>query len=493
MIAKPLTVLTQRSKTFEWGEEQENSFQTLKDNLCNAPVLALPDGLEDFMMYCDASGLGLGCVLMQRGKRHYLYGTKSVIYTDHKIIQPIFSQKELNMRQRHWIELFSDYDCEIRYHLGKEASDESAVPQRGINEMIELRSDGALYYMCRIWVPLKGDVRTLIIDESYKSKYSLYTQELIRCIMTIKIGISGRDYKMDRLTRLYLNKIVARHGVPISIISDRDSRFALRFWQSMQEALGTRLDMSMAYHPQADEFSYNNSYHSSVRFTSFKALYNRKCCSPIIWTEVGEGHMIGLELLHETTEKILHIKDRLKAARVLRFRKKGKLAPRFVRPFEIIKKVGLVAYRLDLLEELNSVHDTFHVSNLKNYLAYRTLEVPLDEILVDARLNFMEEPIEILKREFKKLKRSRIAIVKGMPTPVDYLDRLGTPTLVLCDYWIGWSAPAGRPFRCVSDISKLRPQKHWDMLDITSRDARSWCMISGDAKSWVCLHIFTVI
>ncbi|GJX59560.1 putative reverse transcriptase domain-containing protein [Tanacetum coccineum] len=151
-IAKSLTILTQKCKTFDWGEEQELAFQTLKDKLCNAPVLALPDRPEDFVVYCDASGIGLGCVLMQRGKviayasrqlkiheknytthdlelgavvfalkiwRHYLYGTKSVIYTDHKSLQHIFSQKELNMRQRRWIELFSDYDCEICYHPGK--------------------------------------------------------------------------------------------------------------------------------------------------------------------------------------------------------------------------------------------------------------------------------------------------------------------------------------------------------------------------------------
>ncbi|GJZ94518.1 putative reverse transcriptase domain-containing protein [Tanacetum coccineum] len=151
-IAKPLTILTQKSKTFDWGEEQELTFQTLKDKLCNAPVLALPDGPKDFVVYCDASGIGLCCVLMQRGKviayasrqlkiheknytthdlelgavvfalkiwRHYLYGTKSVIYTDHKSLQHIFSQNELNMRRRRWIKLFSDYNCEIRYHHGK--------------------------------------------------------------------------------------------------------------------------------------------------------------------------------------------------------------------------------------------------------------------------------------------------------------------------------------------------------------------------------------
>nr|GFB76709.1 putative reverse transcriptase domain-containing protein [Tanacetum cinerariifolium] len=148
-IAKPLTLLTQKNKKFEWGDEQKNSFQTLKDMLCDAPILALPKGTDDFVVYCDTSNHGFGCVLMQRNKviayasiqlkiheknyttqdlelgavvfalkmwRHYLYGTKSVIYTDHKSLQHIFDQKELNMRQRRWIELFSDYDCEIRFH-----------------------------------------------------------------------------------------------------------------------------------------------------------------------------------------------------------------------------------------------------------------------------------------------------------------------------------------------------------------------------------------
>ncbi|GJS08714.1 putative reverse transcriptase domain-containing protein [Tanacetum coccineum] len=191
------------------------------------------------------------------------------------------------------------------------------------------------------------------------------------------------------------------------------------------------------------EFSYNNSYHFSMRCASFKALYGRKCRSPIMCAEVGEGQLIGPELVQETLEKISQIKDRLKVVRdrqkgyadkrrkplefsigdyvllkvspwkgVVRFGEKGKLAPRFFRPFEIMEKVGLVAYRLDLPEELNIVHDTFHVSNLKKCLADPTLKVPLDEIRVDAKLNFVEEPVEILEREFKNLKRSRIAIVK---------------------------------------------------------------------------------
>ncbi|GKB12241.1 putative reverse transcriptase domain-containing protein [Tanacetum coccineum] len=217
----------------------------------------------------------------------------------------------------------------------------------------------------------------------------------------------------------------------------------------MQKVLGTRLDMSTAYHPQTDgqsehtihtledmlracvldfggswdvhlslvEFSYNKSYHSSMRCAPFEALYGRKCCSPIMWAEVREGQLIGHELVQETTEKISQIKDRLKVALspwkgVVRFGKKGKLTPRFVGSFEIIEIVGPVAYQLDLPGELNGVYDTFHVSNLKKCLADPTLQVPLDEIRVDAKLNFMEEPMEILEIEFKNLKHSRIAIVK---------------------------------------------------------------------------------
>ncbi|GKA44587.1 putative reverse transcriptase domain-containing protein [Tanacetum coccineum] len=189
------------------------------------------------------------------------------------------------------------------------------------------------------------------------------------------------DYKMERLARLYLNEIVSRHGVPISIISNRDSRFTSRFWQSIQEALGTRLDMSMTYHPQTDGQSEHNiqtlkDMLRALRCAPFEALYGRKCHSPILWAEVGEGQLIGPELY----------------------------------------RLGKVWYALgrkgSLPEELNGVHDTFHVSNLKKCLADPTLQVPLDEIRVDAKLNFVEEPMEILEREFKKLKCSRIAIVK---------------------------------------------------------------------------------
>ncbi|GJX25746.1 putative reverse transcriptase domain-containing protein [Tanacetum coccineum] len=188
----------------------------------------------------------------------------------------------------------------------------------------------------------------------------------------------------------------------------------------MQEALGTRLDTSATYHLQTDGQNERTiqtleDMLRAVRYAPFEALYDRKCHSPIMWVEVGEGQLIGPEIVQETTEMISQIKDRLKChlGKVLyALGRKGKLAPRFVGPFEIIEKVGLVAYRLDFPEELNGVYDTFHVSNLKKRMADPTLKVPLDEIRVDAKLNFAEEPVEILEREFRKLKRSRIAIVK---------------------------------------------------------------------------------
>ncbi|GKA29942.1 putative reverse transcriptase domain-containing protein [Tanacetum coccineum] len=375
-IAKSLTILTQKCKTFDWGEEQELAFQTLKDKLCNAPVLALPDGPEDFVVYCDASGLGLGCVLMQRGKV-ITYASRQL-----KIYEKNYTTHDLELGADFYLSRSgdttctgrrADYDCKMRYHPGKanmvadalmaqtEASDEPAEMQRGLDELIGHRSDRALYYLDRIWVPLKGDVRTLIMDEAHKSKYSVhpgadkmyydlrdmywwsgmkkdiafYERIAMDFVTKLPRTSSGHeaiwvivdrltksahflpmreDYKMDRLARLYLNEIVARHG-----------------------------------------------------------------------DEVGEGQPIGPELVQETTKKISQIKDRLKAARD----RQKSFADKRRKPLEF--SVG--EYVL------------LKVSPWKGV-------IPLDEIQVDAKLNFVEELMEILEREFKKLKQSRIAIVK---------------------------------------------------------------------------------
>ncbi|GKE86582.1 putative reverse transcriptase domain-containing protein [Tanacetum coccineum] len=247
------------------------------------------------------------------------------------------------------------------------------------------------------------------------------------------------DYSTGRLAKLYNDEIVARYEIPVSIILDRDGRFTSRYWQTVQRDLRTRLDMSTTYHPQTDgqsertiqtlkdmlracvidfggnwdvhlslaEFSYNNSYHSSIRCAPFEALYGRKS---VRGRQKSYADNRRKPFDFEVGDRVLLKVSPWKG--VIRFGKRGKLAPRYVGPFEILERIGPVAYRLRLPEELSSVHDTFHVSNLKKCLADASLHVPLNEIKVDKTLRFVEEPIEIMDREIKKLKRSNIALVK---------------------------------------------------------------------------------
>nr|GEW19491.1 putative reverse transcriptase domain-containing protein [Tanacetum cinerariifolium] len=228
---------------------------------------------------------------------------------------------------------------------------------------------------------------------------------------------------MDKLARIYLKEVITRHGISVSVISDRDPRFASNFWRSFQNTLGTRLDMSTAYHPETDGQSertiqtFEDIYHATIKAAPFEALYGRKYRSPICWTEVGEAQILGPELIQETTEKIVQIKKRMQAARdrqksyadlkckpmefqvgdkvmlkvspwkgVVRFGKRGKLNPRYVGPFQVLERIGDVAYKLDLPEELSRVHNMFHVSNLKKCHADEPLVVPLDGLHFDDKL-----------------------------------------------------------------------------------------------------------
>ncbi|KAL8146992.1 hypothetical protein AgCh_004637 [Apium graveolens] len=405
----------------------------------------------------DTSHKRLGCVLMQHNKviayasrqlkphelkypthdlelativfalkiwRHYLYGQKCEIYTDHKSLKYIFTQKELNMRQRRWLELIKDYDCSINYHPGKanvvadalsrkERLNMMATPKElseeikkfglelcdcGIVEEEEVMEkeknqltgeeigtqrdeQGILRFSSRIWIPHVPELKNEILQEAHNSRFSIHPGS------------------------------TKRHGVPISIVLDRDPQFNSRFWKQFQESLGTKLNMSMAYHPQTDgqsertiqtiedmlrscaidftgswddhlpliEFSYNNSYHSSIGMPPYEALYGQKCRSPTSWDEVGEGRILGSELVQQLHETVKLIQKRLLAAQdrqrkyadptrkdarfqvgeaillkvsprkgLSRFGKKGKLAPRYIGPFDILSHVGKVAYELAL-------------------------------------------------------------------------------------------------------------------------------------------------
>ncbi|GJW81542.1 putative reverse transcriptase domain-containing protein, partial [Tanacetum coccineum] len=347
-IAKPFTSLTQKNKKYEWGAEQEEAFQTLKDNLCNALILSLPDGIEDFVVYCDASNQGLGCVLMQRGKvigyasRQLKIHEKNYTTHDLELGAVMFALKTWRHYLR-WIELFSDYDCEIRYHPGKanvvadalsrkervkprrvramamtiqskvksmilaarsEAFKEENVPAERLHRLdqqMERKEDESLYFMDRIWVPLVGGVRTIIIDETHKTRtksgHDTIWVIVDRLTKSAYFLATREDYSMEKLARLYIDEIVARHGVPVLNISDRDGRFTshgqsertIQTLEDMLRACVIDFGGSWDVHLPLSEFSYNNSYRLSIRCAPFEALYRRKCRSPVLWAEIGKS------------------------------------------------------------------------------------------------------------------------------------------------------------------------------------------------------------
>nr|GEX98322.1 putative reverse transcriptase domain-containing protein [Tanacetum cinerariifolium] len=467
-IAKSMTKLTQKGIKFDWGEKEENAFQLIKQKLCSVPILALPEGSEDFMVYCDASHKGLGVVLMQREKviayasrqlkvheenytthdlkqgsvvfplkiwRHYLYGTKIEPLWVRALVMTIGLDLPKRILEAQ-IEALKSENLENEDVGGRTSK---AIGIVGASSDTRVKVDNiTMDFITKLLKSSQGfDTIWVIVDRLTKSTHLL--------------PITKND-PLDKLARFYLNRIVARHGIHVSIICDRDGRFTSNFWRSFQKALGTNISMSTAYHPETNgqsertiqtledmlracmidfgkrwvkhlplcEFSYNNSYHTSIKAAPYEALYGRKCRSPVCWAEVGEAQLTGPELIQETTKKIpmeFEVGDRiiLKVSPwkgVVRFDKWGKLNPRYVGPFKVLAKVRKVAYKLELPQELSRVHHTFHVSNLKKCYTDEPLVMPLEGIHVDDKLQFVEELVEIMEREIKRLKRSRIPLVK---------------------------------------------------------------------------------
>ncbi|GJW50504.1 putative reverse transcriptase domain-containing protein [Tanacetum coccineum] len=436
------------------GDKQEIAFQTLNNKLCSAPILALPQGAENFIVYFDVSHKGLGVVLMQNKK-----GKENVVAD--ALSPQIEAQKPENIKNE-------DVGGMIRKDIPK--------------EKLEPRANGTLCLNGRSWLPCYGDLRIVIMHESHKSKYSIHpgfdkmyqdmkklywwldmkadiATYIFKCLTCAKVKAEHQrpsgllvqpeipQSKWDNITMDFVTKLSkSSQGYDtIWVIIDRLTKSALflpmRETDPMEKlarmylkekALGTSLDMSTTYHPETDrqnertiqiledmlracvidigngwvkhlplvEFSYNNSYHASIKAVPFEALYGRKCRSPVCWAEqriqaARDRQKRYADLKRKPMEFQVVDRVMLKVSPwkgVILFGKWRKLNPRYVGPFKVLAKVRAVAYKLELPQELSRVHSTFHVSNLKKCYFDKPLAVPLDGLHIDDKLHFVEEP-----------------------------------------------------------------------------------------------------
>nr|GEU94373.1 reverse transcriptase domain-containing protein [Tanacetum cinerariifolium] len=372
-------------------------FPTMNRKLYSAPILALPEGSKDFVVYFDASIKGFWCGANAKVKVDCLWVTTT---------------EEAQTKAMKLENLKSE-------DVGGMLIENSKDLEKPRKEKLEPRADETLCLNKKRWFPCYGELRTLIMHESHKSKYSVHLgtdkmyqdMKLLYWWPNMKADIA--TYVSKCLTCL---KVKAEHQKPSGLLA-------------FQKAMGTQLDMSTTYHPETDgqsertiqtledmlracvidfgngwerhlplvEFSYNNSYHASIKVAPFNVLYGRKCRSPVCWAEVKDAQLTDPKLIHETTDKIVQIKQRIQAARdrqksyanvrckplefqvgdrvmlkvshwkgVVHFGKLGKLNLRYIGPFKVLAKVRTVAYRLKLLEQLSRVHSTFHMSNMKS-------------------------------------------------------------------------------------------------------------------------------
>nr|AAK52169.1 putative polyprotein [Oryza sativa Japonica Group]AAN64470.1 putative polyprotein [Oryza sativa Japonica Group] len=394
-IAKSMTRLLQKDVKYKWSEECEQSFQELKNRLISAPILILPDPKKGFQVYCDASKLGLGCVLMQDGKvvayasrqlrpheknypthdlelaavvhalkiwRHYLFGTRTEVYTDHKSLKYIFTQPDLNMRQRRWLELIKDYDMGIHYHPGKANVVADALSRKGYCNATEGRQlplelckeferlnlgivsrgfvaaleakptlidqvreaqindpdiqeikknmrrgkaigfledeQGTVWLDERICVPDNKDLKDVILKEAHDTLYSIHP--------------GSTKMHQDLKERFWWASM--KHEIAEYVATDGQTERVNQILEDMLRAcaldFGGSWDKNLPY----AEFSYNNSYQASLQMAPYEALYGRKCRTPLLWDQTGERQVFGMDILREAEEKVKIIQERLRVA-----------------------------------------------------------------------------------------------------------------------------------------------------------------------------------
>ncbi|TYK11985.1 reverse transcriptase [Cucumis melo var. makuwa] len=405
LLALPLTTLTRKNVKFEWLDKCEQSFQELKKRLVTTSILALPVTRKDYGIYCDASRQGLDCVLMQYGNgidyasrqlkkhecnylthdlelaavflalkiwRHYLFREKCHIFTDHKSLKYIYYQKNLNLRQRRWLELIKDYDCTIEYHPGK---------ANLVTDALSRKSRLSKSALCGIRVALLSESRGSKAVVTSEDSGSLLAHFQVRSSLVAEIRrlcILNISELKDAILEEAHSSAYVMH--PVSIVSDRDPRFTSKFWSSLQKGIGTRLKFSTSFHPQTNDRQkgYADRRQRNLEFQVRDQVFLK--LSP--WRGV------------------------------IHFGRKDKLSPRYIESYHITERVGPAAYRLELSIELARIHDVFHISMLRKYI--QDPSHGLREQLVELKedLSYDEEPVQILDRKEQVLRNKMIPLIK---------------------------------------------------------------------------------
>ncbi|GAU50740.1 hypothetical protein TSUD_99100 [Trifolium subterraneum] len=400
-IALPLTRLTRKGAAFVWDELCENSFNLLKQKLTSAPVLVIPDPDKKYVVYCDASNKGLGCVLMQEAIifalkiwRHHLYGVQFALYSDHKSLGYLFDQKELNMRQRRWMEYLKDFDFELNCHPGKANVVADALSRKA------LYASEILMHQCGLYEKF----RDMNLSVTYRKGGVKLNRIELACDLRSTIG-SAQEKDTDLQRRVGKPEFTVADDGVIQFGNGQSER-TIQTLEDMLRACVLEDGGNWRKHLHLVEFAYNNSYHASIGMAPYEALYGRKCRTPLCWTEVGDKGVLGPDIIQETTLKIKSVRERM---RVSQSRQKS-YADHRRRPMEfdegdhvflrITPKLGLRA----LPPSMSRMHDVFHVSQLRKFIPDPFVPVELENIDLQPDMTYQPDPIRIVDRDVKTLR-----------------------------------------------------------------------------------------